>query len=98
MTKTTKKDIPKDEPQVVKEARKELKLIGSIRPHRGHSLFKMNKEGVFKVSEEDLEEYYDYSAKRRKKKLIIEEDTIYVSALNKKNATRKFNQMLASNQ
>jgi hypothetical protein len=77
----------------VREAKKELKKIGTIKPHRGHSLFKMNSEGVFKVEENEFEYYYVIG--KKKKKLIVEDNTLYVSALNKKNAIKKFKKMLA---
>lgn len=83
---------PKDRIEVTTkdEQRKHLKLIGRIRPHRGHKLFKLQNGVVSEVREDEFEFYYDFDRKRKVKKVIVESDTAYVSALNLKNAIRKF--------
>lgn len=83
----------REEIKEVRQVKKEHKKIGSIRPHKGHALFKMNKDGIFKVTENEFEKYFDYEKRITKKKLIVEEDTVYVAALNMKNAIKKFSKL-----
>ena len=98
-------DQKNDKDKIVNEAqqKKELRHLASIRPHKGHTLFKFNlKTGVMaSVNEDDFEEteveiMNGNMVQRKVKKLNVESDTIYASALNAKNAEKKFRKQLAS--
>ena len=66
----------------IKEEKQEQKLVGQLRPHRGHTTYKYNtitgklSEAVFELESEN-------------KRITVEEGCIYVSALNIKNAVKK---------
>lgn len=85
----------KDKMSVVsqKEQEKKQEILGSIKPHRGHTLFKYNKltKVLSKAKFEELDAKFDISFKEIKqpRKIIVEENYLYVSALNEKNARKK---------
>lgn len=69
-----------------------------MRPYRGHKLWKMNTKGeISEVGKDEYESYYDFSRKANVKKLIVEPDTLYASALNEKNARKKFDKLIKEN-
>ena len=82
-----------------KEQEKKLKLLTTIKPHRGHTLFKVNTE-TREISEAEFEEtdveYHSVINKQNvsKRKVIVEEGHIYVSALNKKNVLKKISKSI----
>lgn len=69
----------------VKQEQKSMKLVGRIRPHKGHSLFKYTNATGRLVK---MEEFNDKSS-GKKKVVIAEEGNLYVSALNIENAIKK---------
>ncbi len=78
------------------EAYKNVKFLGRIQLKKGQTLYEINyntgevKEAEFmndKTFFADLQK----SLNPRQKKLIVKENCIYVLALNRKNAIRKFN-------
>ena len=77
------------EESVKQQKQIEHELIGEIIPHNGHSVYKINKE----TKEVDLAKFsnttFTFNGKN-KKKIIIEDGFSYVSALNKKNALKKY--------
>ena len=76
------------EQQVEKDQHKEKTLLKTIVPHKGHTLYKIDLE----TEEIDLAKYSSaYNVDQTiPKKVIVEEGFYYVSALNKKNALKKF--------
>ena len=77
------------EESVKQQKQIEHELIGEIIPHNGHSIFKINKESK-KV---ELAKYSNTTFTfngENKKKIIVEDGFHYVSALNKKNALKKY--------
>ena len=78
------------------EQQKEEKLIGKISPKRGHTLFEINestkeiKKAVFESQTITFEQ-----AKSKfltpSKKVLINKGCVYIPALNKRNAIKKFN-------
>lgn len=88
------KDKVKNERQAEQE--KQNVLIGRIRPRRGHTLFEINeKTGEIKEADfisETIEftkvERGDYSPRKR---VQVNHNCKYISALNKKNALKKYN-------
>lgn len=80
----------KNKVEARKQVKKELKKIGSHRPRRGHTLFKLLNDEVTAVKESDyfFSEYNLQGA--NKKRLQVEVGASYLSALNKRNAIKKF--------
>jgi hypothetical protein len=75
--------------------KKELKLLGSLNPQRGHKCFEVNTI-TNEVSEAEFFEDYVAmfsSSYERKKKLRVKENCVYITALNKKNAIKKYNSL-----
>jgi hypothetical protein len=77
-----------------KEQEKKEKLLQTIKPHRGHTLFKVNLK-TNEISKAEFEktdiEYMNAIGRNNvsRKKVIVEEGYYYVSALNKKNVIKK---------
>jgi hypothetical protein len=81
--------------EVVIPVKSEMKLLGKIRPNKGHKVFKINTT-TNEISE--AEYFYDAvsmfsSSYERKKKLSMEEGFAYISALNKQNAIKKYKKL-----
>ncbi len=82
-----------------KEVEKQLKLIGTLKPKRGHTLFEINfKEGTIVEAEIEQQDIHFQKAKNGRmssnKKVIQKENCIYIPALNKKNASKKLLKLL----
>lgn len=79
--------------QVVKPIKKELKLLNSIKPQKGHKCFEINTITNEIAEAEFFEDYVSMfsSSYERKKKIRIKENCIYITALNKENALKKYN-------
>jgi hypothetical protein len=78
-----------------KEARKEVKFLGTIRPHKGQSMWQLNLSS----GEVSLAVYKEVSVDTKgnvRKKLITEKGFMYCTALNKRNAYKKFGKMLGN--
>lgn len=82
-----------------KEIEKQLKLIGHIRPHKGQTVFEINcstaeiKKAEFKT----VDVHFNLAAKKDfspHKKIVANENCIYIVALNKANALKKFFKIL----
>jgi len=67
-------------------------FVGTIHPHKGHKLFEINlkKETIDEAKFEEVPFIFseDVDKQKKKRKLIINEDCIYISALNRKNAVK----------
>ena len=80
------------ETEIVVPVKKELKLIGTLIPKRGHKCFEINTI-TNEISEAEF--YEDYvsmfsSSYERKMKLKVKENCVYITALNKQNALKKY--------
>jgi hypothetical protein len=79
---------------IKQQKEKKHELIGQIVPHEGHSLFELNiktkeiKKAQFTAIEKDV--YIFSKGIKHKKQVIVNEDCVYISALNKKNAIKHF--------
>ena len=75
------------------EEQRNLKLIRSLIPHKGHQVFKIHKVSL-EVSkplyEKTMVWAVNKSIKENLPKLIVEEGYFYVVALNETNALKKF--------
>ncbi len=73
----------------------ESKFLGSVSPNKGHRLFQLNTE-TGEVTEAHVEgklvEMPD-GRKEIRKQVFIREKFLYISALNKKNAIKRFARM-----
>lgn len=70
------------------EEESKIKKVGQLKPQRGHTVFQYNtKTGA--ITKAVFEEYLPYSMGKQNKRIIVEEECIYVSALNLKNAANK---------
>lgn len=90
------KDEVKQVAQVEQE--KQLRHIGQIRPHKGHKLFEVDQRtGVVREAEyekTDINYSQDINKAKRSKKVIVREGCFYLTALNLKNACRKYLKMV----
>lgn len=89
-------EITKDPVHTVKqkeEHEQKQKLVGNLKPHRGHTIYKYNvtsgelTKAVFEEQPADFVKAKKGSPQR--KKIIVEKGCVYLSALNVKNAMRK---------
>lgn len=82
--------------QEVKEKIK-LQRIGTFIPHKGHTIFKVNKE-TLEITEAEITtipiKTNEEGKKLAKKKIISEEGFVYIAALNKKNVRKKLLKMV----
>lgn len=82
---------PKTELSVDKQQEKKETLVGQILPHPGHTLFEINlgtKE--IKPAKFETELVLDLNSKDNfNKKVIINKDCVYISALNRANVVKK---------
>ena len=91
-----KRDEVKQVAQVEQE--KQLRHIGQIRPHKGHKLFEVDqKTGVVREAQfekTDIHYSQDLNKAKRSKKVVVREGCFYLTALNQKNACRKYLKMI----
>ncbi len=82
------------EVSIKQQKEKKHELIGQIIPHEGHTLFEINtktkeiKEAQFSMIEKNIA-HNTFNIKQVKQ-VIVNEDCVYISALNKKNAIKHF--------
>jgi len=72
-----------------------IEYIGTLKPQKGHTLFEMNvvTQEIVIAKFEDIVIDFNSALKgnySKKQKVIINPNCIYVTALNKKNAAKKF--------
>lgn len=72
-----------------KEVDKKLTKLGTIKPHRNHILFSINKK-THEIKRATFEaQDAEWAQKKQNKKVMVEEDCFYMPALNKKNLIKK---------
>lgn len=82
--------------EVVIPIKSEMKLLGTLKPQKGHKCFEINtitqdiNEAEFY---EDIVSMFSSSYERRKK-LKVKDSCVYLTALNKKNALKKYREQL----
>ncbi len=82
-----------------KEQEKQTKLVYRMRPKQGHKCFQYDRDTNELTFAEFETVAVDFAAATKgnmalKKKLIVKENCIYVTALNKKNALKHVNKQL----
>jgi hypothetical protein len=79
-----------------KQQIKEQKFLGRLNPKRGHTLWKINivsmdiEKAIFDTDTIVLDSLDGAENQLKKRKLIVEDGYFYISALNKKNAIKKY--------
>jgi len=73
------------------EAKKQVKKLGVIKPYKGHSLFEIEIQTMnINLAEFETIEVNWAKNSSNKSQLKVKEGCVYISALNKKNALKKF--------
>lgn len=85
------KQETKIEVSIQQKKQVEHELIGKIIPHDGHIIWQINKE-TLKIEKAKFSNATYHFSGENKKEVIVKEGYAYVSALNKKNALRKYKQ------
>lgn len=74
-----------------KQEERKKKLIGQIIPHNGHTIFKINEETLEVSEPKYIQKAWIFNGEN-KPEVLVEEGFYYVSALNEKNAIKKYKQ------
>lgn len=98
-------DKDKTEVQAKKKQRQEYKFVNSIQHQPGHILFSINTlTGEIKEAEFQKEEQITWEQAKMIKegvgsprKVIIEKNCVYIEALNKENALKRYKRMQKGN-
>lgn len=69
-------------------------MIDSIRPHKGHTLFEINCS-TGNITAANFEEIDGLFSGGVRKKVIVKENCLYISCLNKKSALKKYTAWIA---
>lgn len=77
---------PQEEVREVTAPKKELKKVGQLRPHRGHTLFKYTVATGRLIPMVNQNKTLE---KQHRRVVLAEEGCLYVSALNLKNAVKQ---------
>jgi hypothetical protein len=85
------KNETKIEISVKQKKQVEHELIGKIIPHEGHIIWQINKE-TLEIEKAKFSNANYHLGGENKKKVMTKDGYAYVSALNKKNALRKYKQ------
>lgn len=94
---------PTDREKIViaaqKQQEKEIRLLGSIVPHDGHTLFELEMQTGKIARAEFMTGTMKYTeafekTKAKSKKVLVKQGHLYVSALNMRNAAKNFAKML----
>ncbi len=85
------KNETKIEISVKQKKQVEHELIGKIIPHEGHIIWQINKE-TLEIGEAKFSNATYHLGGENKKEVMTKDGYAYVSALNKKNALRKYKQ------
>jgi hypothetical protein len=79
---------------IQKKQQKEKELVGKIIPHAGHKVYEINDETLeIELAKYELKTYF-IGQNHNNPEIIIRNGYSYVSALNKKNALKKYKQGL----
>jgi|LakMenEpi03Aug12_release.lakeMendotaPanAssembly.Ray.scaffolds.fasta_scaffold1795499_1 hypothetical protein len=92
-----KAKLAKQEIVAPQEKQFEQVYQGSLKPHQGHTLFEINTKtgeiakAEFKQEAIKWEDAVNLGIRSLSRKCIVKPDYVYISALNEKNALKKFN-------
>ena len=86
------KEKDKMELSIQKKQQKEKELVGKIIPHEGHKVWEINDE-TFEIKQAEFEKKtFIIGRNQMNPEIIIRSGFSYVSALNSKNALKKYKQ------
>lgn len=72
--------------EITQKKEPKQKFVGQLKPHKGHKVFKFNtKTGELVPAKVEKQE----GELTNRKKIIVEDECIYVAALNLKNAVKR---------
>ena len=77
----------------------ELKYVGTLKPKRNHRVYEINIT-TLSIKEAEFETQSDFVMKNgkivdgMKKKIVVNDGCVYVSAMNAENAIKKFNKKI----
>lgn len=77
------------EVSVKQQKQVEHQFLGKIIPHQGHKLWQINKE-TLEIEEAKFTNTTYKMFGENKKEIVVKDEFAYVSALNKKNALKKY--------
>ena len=78
-----------------KSIEKQEMFLGSLRPHSGHSCYEYDTEtNTVQLAKFEQAEFNMITGEPLKRKIITKESAMYITALNKKNAIKKFSKIL----
>jgi hypothetical protein len=94
LEKSDKIDIPlKDERQV----QKQLKHIGALKFHKGHTVFRLDVDsGAITPAQYETSALKSSFGYKTVRKVVMQQRSLYCSALNPENARKKFTKMLSN--
>lgn len=81
------------------ELKKQLKFLGSMKLKPGHTLFQVNKK-TLEISRAEFQKndaVYGKNGVKTSKKLVVNDDCIYIPALNERNVKKKVLKLLLFN-
>ena len=88
--------------EVLIPQKKQVKYLGTIKPHKGHTLYELNLKNSTITIAQFMQEKVQHKLNEKnlsfRKKLIINPDCIYASALNIENAKKHFRKILQKRQ
>jgi len=85
------KELHQDKIAIVKQAeqRKENKLVGRLKPCKGHTVYEVNRSTGIVSKAKYEEQIATYRGAKPSKKIMVNKNCIYVPALNLKNLMKK---------
>jgi hypothetical protein len=78
--------------QIETEGPDSYALVGSIHPHLSHKMWKHCNGEISELTDDDCEVVNSAFAR-----VVVEPDTLYASALNEKNARKRFDKLIKEN-
>ena len=76
--------------QIQKKQQKEKVLVGKLIPHKGHKIFEINTITLEIIEAKYQELSFIIGKTHQNKEIIINKDCVYIWALNKKTAFKKY--------
>ena len=80
----------KVEISIQKDVEKKAELVGRIFPHNNHKVFEINNKTLSIDLAKFESDNYVFNKGDKNKKIVINKNCSYISALNKNNALKKF--------
>lgn len=85
--------VKDDVTEVVAPVKSEVKFLGSLKPCKGHTLYELDLRTML-IVEAVFESINAGLNGAVRKKIVVRDNCLYASALNKQNADKKFHKMV----